>query len=87
MDVQMLTRMTTQALLLCMYISLPVVFVAAAVGLAVSFVQAITSIQDASIPHGLKLLAVVVALAVAAPWASAALLRFMREIITTAIPS
>lgn len=87
MDIDTLTRLTTQGLLLCMYISLPVVFVAAAVGLAISFVQAITSIQDSSIPHGVKLLAVVVTLVIAAPWACAALLRFLKQVILTAIPS
>ena len=87
MDVETLTRLTTQALLLCMYISLPVVFVAAGVGLVISFIQAITSIQDASIPHGMKLLAVVITLLIAAPWASASLLRFMKQVIVTAIPS
>ena len=87
MDIHTLTQLTTQGLLLCMYISLPVVFVAAAVGLVVSFLQAITSIQDSSIAHGVKLLAVVVAGAIAAPWACAALVRFLKQIILTAIPS
>jgi type III secretion protein S len=63
------------------------VLVSALVGLIVSFLQAITSIQDVSIGHGIKLLAVVGALVLAAPWASASLLRFTKDIIAIGIPS
>lgn len=86
MDVDTLVRMTTQGMLLCLYISLPVVIVAAVVGLGVSFVQAITSMQDQTLSHAVKLIAVMVTIVVMAPFASAALLHFANEVMRTAVP-
>ncbi|MFP3607284.1 type III secretion system export apparatus subunit SctS, partial [Paraburkholderia sp. SIMBA_053] len=72
MDIDTLVRFTTQGMLLCMYISLPIVIVAALVGLGVSFLQAITSMQDQTLSHGVKLIAVTVAIVIAAPFSAAA---------------
>ncbi len=55
MNLDALTGVTAQGMLLCLYCSLPVVIVAAAVGLAVSFFQANTSLQDQTLRHGVKL--------------------------------
>ena len=60
MDYDNIGRMTTTALTLCIVISLPAVLVAAVIGLLVSFVQAVTSLQDSSISHSIKLVAVAV---------------------------
>ena len=62
MDYDNIIRLTSEAMLLCLMVSLPVVAVSAVVGLLVSFVQAITSLQDQSISQGTKLIAVVI------PW-------------------
>ncbi|ALE59493.1 type III secretion system export apparatus subunit SctS [Paraburkholderia sp. SIMBA_055] len=86
MDIDTLVRFTTQGMLLCMYISLPIVIVAALVGLGVSFLQAITSMQDQTLSHGVKLIAVTVAIVIAAPFSAAALLHFANEIMHTAVP-
>lgn len=86
MEIDTLVRMTTQGMLLCLYISLPVVIVAAVVGLGVSFVQAITSMQDQTLSHAVKLIAVMVTIVVMAPFASAALLHFANEVMRTAVP-
>lgn len=86
MDIDTLVRFTTQGMLLCMYISLPVVIVAALVGLGVSFLQAITSMQDQTLSHGVKLIAVTIAIVIAAPFSAAALLHFANEIMHTAVP-
>jgi type III secretion protein S len=86
MDIDTLVRFTTKGMLLCMYISLPIVIVAALVGLGVSFLQAITSMQDQTLSHGVKLIAVTVAIVIAAPFSAAALLHFANEIMHTAVP-
>lgn len=86
MDVDMLVRLTTQAMLLCMYVSMPVVIVAALVGLAASFLQAITSTQDQNLSHGAKLIAVVVTIFISAPISGAALVNFLRQVLTVALP-
>ncbi len=85
MDYDNIVRLTSQAMLLCLMVSLPVVAVSATVGLLVSFVQAITSLQDQSISQGIKLVAAVVTLLIAAPWGAAAVLRFGQTLMATAV--
>ncbi len=76
-------ELTSQALLMCLALSLPAVIVSAVVGLLVSFFQAITSLQDQSISQGIKLLAVTLTVFVAAPWAGATMLRYADAILRT----
>ena len=71
-----IVQITSEALILCLTVSLPAVIVAAVVGLLVSFVQAVTSLQEQSIGQAAKLISVVVAVLVAAPWGAAAVLHF-----------
>jgi type III secretion protein S len=77
--------LTSQGLLLCLLVSLPVVMVSAVVGLLVSFVQAITSLQDASISQGVKLVAVTLTIVIAAPWGASTLLRFAESLMKAAV--
>ncbi|WP_423600124.1 type III secretion system export apparatus subunit SctS [Roseateles sp. MS654] len=74
-------RLTSEALMMCLMLSLPAVAVSAIVGLLISFVQAITSLQDSSISQGIKLLAVTVVVAICAPWAGSTLLRFSENLM------
>ena len=74
-------RLTSEALMMCLLLSLPAVAVSAIVGLLISFVQAVTSLQDSSISQGVKLLAVTVVVALCAPWAGATLLRFADNLL------
>ena len=74
-------RLTSEALMMCLMLSLPAVAVSAIVGLLISFVQAVTSLQDSSISQGIKLLAVTVVVAVCAPWAGSTLLRFADNLL------
>jgi type III secretion protein S len=85
MDYDNIIRLTSEALLLCLLVSLPVVAVSAIVGLLVSFVQAITSLQDQSISQGAKLIAVVITLVIAAPWGGAVVLRFAQSLLQAAL--
>ncbi|TCF98471.1 hypothetical protein BZM26_25365 [Paraburkholderia strydomiana] len=68
MNIDALIGLATQGLLLCLYVSLPIVVIAAGVGLVVSFLQAVTSLQDQTLSFGVKLVAVVVALVVPRPF-------------------
>jgi type III secretion protein S len=74
-------QLSSQALMMCLMLSLPAVVVSAVVGLLISFVQAVTSLQDSSISQGIKLLAVTVVVAITAPWAGATLLRFTQSLL------
>jgi type III secretion HrpO family protein len=57
-----------QALLLVVAVSLPILGVAAIVGLVVAAFQAASQIQDPTLSHLPRLLAVVAALALLGPW-------------------
>lgn len=74
-------RLTSEALMMCLLLSLPAVAVSATVGLLISFVQAVTSLQDSSISQGIKLLSVTVVVAICAPWAGSTLLRFAENLL------
>lgn len=87
METDTLVRLTTEGLLLCLSISMPVVIVSAVSGLAISFLQAITSMQDQSISYAVKLVAVVATVLIMGTWGASALLRFANEIIVMAVPS
>jgi type III secretion protein S len=76
-----LIQMTVQGLTLVLMISLPVTLVSAAVGLLVSLVQAVTSLQDQTVSQALKLLVVTVVLLFAAPWAGSLLLQYAQQAI------
>jgi len=65
-----------EALLLAVAVSLPVVAVAALVGLIVAVLQAATQIQDATLAHLPRLLVVAVVLALLAPWMGAEIAAF-----------
>jgi type III secretion HrpO family protein len=64
----MLVHDAQQALLLVVAVSLPVLGVAAVVGLVVAAFQAASQIQDPTLAHLPRLLAVVAALALLGPW-------------------
>jgi type III secretory pathway component EscS len=57
-----------QALVLAMAMAIPVLAVAAVVGLIMAVLQAATQVQDATIAHLPRLLAVTIALAAFGPW-------------------
>jgi type III secretion protein S len=79
-------QLCTQAMLLCMYISMPVVIVGALFGLLVSFVQAITSTQDQNLTQGVKMVAIVATIFISAPLSASALVRFLHQVLSTALP-
>jgi type III secretion protein S len=80
-----ITSLASTALLVCLQVSLPAVVVAAVVGLVVSFVGAITSLQDAAIAQAAKFVAVVATLAITATWGSSVVLRFAEAAFRAAL--
>ncbi|ALV07560.1 type III secretion system export apparatus subunit SctS [Roseateles depolymerans] len=82
MNYDVVVQLTSEALLMCVVLSLPAVVVSAVIGLLVSFFQAITSLQDSSISQGIKLLAVTGVVVVTAPWAGSTLMKFSENLFT-----
>lgn len=87
MNIDDLIGLTTQGMLLCLYVSLPVIVVSALSGLLISFVQAITSLQDQTISHSVKLIAVTATIGLTGAWAGASILHFATRLLTLAVPT
>ena len=75
-SVEHLVGFGQEALLLAVAVSLPVVAIAALVGLIVAVMQAATQVQDATLAHLPRLVVVAIALAVAGPWMGAEIAAF-----------
>lgn len=75
-SIEGLTELGQQALLLSLLVSLPVVGLAALVGLIVAVLQAATQVQDITIAHLPRLVVVAVALALLGPWMGAQIAAF-----------
>jgi type III secretion protein S len=84
MNYEQVTRLTSEAMILCLMVSAPAVIVSAVVGLLVSFFQAVTSMQDQAISQGVKMVAVVITVVVAAPWGAFAVLQFAQALLRVA---
>jgi type III secretion protein S len=68
--------MTVKAMTLVLWTSLPAITVATVVGIAVCLVQALTQIQDQTLPFGIKLVAVFLALFLTVRWMGGEVLNF-----------
>ena len=75
--------MMNGTLRLILWLSLPVLAVAAGVGLVIGLLQAVTQVQDQSLPQILKLVAVLVTVAVLGPLFVSPLLRHTERIFDT----
>lgn len=73
-----------QALLLMLAVSLPVLAVAAVVGLLVAAFQAASQIQDPTLSHLPRLLAVIAALALLGPWMGHEVAAFAQQMFLAA---
>ncbi len=79
---EFLTHQAAKALELVLYLSLPILIVATVVGLIVSLLQALTSIQEQTLPHAFKLVAIIVAISVTIRWLGPELYEFALNIFT-----
>ena len=75
-----LTALAQEALLLSVVVSLPVVAIAALVGLIVAVFQAATQVQDFTLAHLPRLIVAALALAITGPWAGAQIAAFAARI-------
>lgn len=71
-----LVSLAQQGLLLALLVSLPVLGVAAVIGLVSAIFQAATQVHDAALGHFPKFVAVTIALALLGPWMGRQLLAF-----------
>jgi type III secretion protein S len=83
MELATLVTYVKQALLLMLWLTLPGVLAASVVGLGVAFLQAVTQVQDQTIPFGLKLIAATIAIAVTSTWLGGELLSFAEQMFAS----
>lgn len=81
MDESEYLHQLNNTLILVLYLSAPVLLVAASVGLLVGLLQAVTQIQDQSLPQVLKLIAVLVTVALLGPSLAGPLVQQTRTIL------
>jgi type III secretion protein S len=70
-----------RTLMLVLYLSAPPLVIATAVGLIVGLLQAVTQIQDQTLPQALKLVAILVVVVMLGPLLSGALVQDMGVIL------
>jgi type III secretion HrpO family protein len=70
-----------EALLLALAVSLPVVAIAALVGLVVAVLQAMTQVQDFTLGHLPRLVFVALTLALVGPWMGAEIAAFAARVL------
>ena len=68
--------MTEKAMMLVLWTSMPAIIVATVVGVAVCLLQALTQIQDQTLPFGIKLIAVILTLFITVRWVGGEILNF-----------
>lgn len=84
MEPATLVEQAQNALMLSIAVALPVLLVAAIVGLIVAAFQAASQIQDPTISHLPRLLAVIGALVVLGPWMGSQIGTFAERMLTMA---
>jgi type III secretion HrpO family protein len=81
-SVEGLTQLAQEALVLSVLVSLPVVGLAAVVGLLVAVFQAATQVQDITLSHLPRLVVVAIGLALLGPWMGAQIAVFASRALT-----
>ncbi|WP_290922218.1 type III secretion system export apparatus subunit SctS [Halodesulfovibrio sp.] len=74
---------TLQALILVLMLSMPSILVAALTGLLVSFLQALTQIQEQTLAFAIKLIGVTITIALTAGWLGGEIYNFALQLFTT----
>ncbi|HBR98761.1 MAG TPA: EscS/YscS/HrcS family type III secretion system export apparatus protein [Gammaproteobacteria bacterium] len=78
-----LIHFSYQAMMLVLMLSMPVLITATVIGILVGLFQALTQIQDQTLPFGLKLIGVIVIMALTARWVGIELHRFTINLFET----
>lgn len=79
MDTTEIVHQASQAMQLILYLSLPVIMAATLVGLIIGLLQALTSIQEQTLPHGFKLIAIMLAIGATLRWLGPELITFTQN--------
>lgn len=66
----------TESMVLVMLLSMPPIIVASLVGIVVSLLQALTQIQEQTLPFAIKLIAVAATIAATAGWLGSEMLNY-----------
>ena len=74
-----LHSLSSDALLLVFWLSLPALVVATAIGLLTGLVQSITQIQDQALPYSVKIIGVGLVLMIAMPWGKNEVFHFLDQ--------
>ncbi len=74
-------NLTSHALLLTLILSMPPIIAAAGIGLLISLIQALTQIQEQTLPFAFKLIAVVISIFVTARWMGIEIYNFALSIM------
>jgi type III secretion protein S len=80
MSEEQFIQFSSQAMLLVLYLSLPVVIVTTLIGLLAGLFQALTQIQDQSLAFGLKLIGVIAVISITGGWIGQELLNFSNQL-------
>jgi flagellar biosynthetic protein FliQ len=83
MDQDTVVTLATQAMSLALKISLPLLGVGLIVGVLISIIQAVTSIQEQTLAFIPKVLAMAIVLVVGGPWMLNQLLSYTSELWTS----
>ena len=83
MDTDVVISLATQAMSLALKISIPLLGVGLIVGVLISIIQAVTSIQEQTLSFIPKVLAMAVVLVVGGPWMLNQLLAYTTELWTS----
>jgi flagellar biosynthetic protein FliQ len=86
MDTDTVVTLATQAMSLALKISLPLLGVGLVVGVLISIIQAVTSIQEQTLSFIPKVLAMAIVLVVGGPWMLNQLLSYTSD-LWTSIPN
>jgi type III secretion protein S len=81
MESSTIIEFTQRGLLLALWVSLPVIAAAAAVGLVVAVIQATTQLQDQTLSQVIKLVAAAVVLVLTAQWMGSSIYLFVDELL------
>lgn len=79
-------ELARQAIVLLIFLSLPVLVTGLIVALVVSMLQAVTQVQDPTLSLVPRILAMLLVLALTAPWMLSKLVEFGREMFTCSLP-
>lgn len=86
MDTAQLVELTSESLLLVLYLSMPPILAAAGVGTLVALLQALTQIQEQTLSFAIKLFVVVMVIFGTARWLGQELFHYGHQIFE-AIPT